>query len=263
MSNGNSKKPVVLVLAGHDPGGGAGIQADIETLAANGCHAATVITCLTTQNTAEFGKTIPVNPVDFGQQIEFILDDMQINACKIGLITDFSVLTLIIMNLHRLNGIPVVFDPVIHAGAGGRIMPEDVITPLREKLLPLITVLTPNSPEARALTGMDNLTDAGNDLLKQGCRAVLITGTHEQTDAVVNTLHVKDHKPVEFNWERLPGVYHGSGCTLSSSIAAQLAQGETIVSAVENAQEYTWQTLKHAIKLGRQQLHPNRFYRFS
>ncbi len=255
------KKPVVLVLAGHDPSGGAGIQADIETIACNGCHAATVITCLTAQNTSEFRQVIPVSPDDFKQQIEMILADMPVSACKIGLIADPGILSVIEKTLIALMDIPVVLDPVINAGTGTKIITDAVRTTLHDKLLPFITVITPNSIEVRALTGIDNLDGAANDLLTRGCRAVLITGTHEQSSKVINTLYMQNETPVKNEWERLSGSYHGSGCTLSSSIAAQLAQGNTIREAVAIAQKYTWHTLKNGMLLGRGQHHPDRFYR--
>jgi hydroxymethylpyrimidine/phosphomethylpyrimidine kinase len=260
MSPFKNKKPVVLVLAGHDPSGGAGIQADIETIACNSCHAATVITCLTTQNTAEFRQVIPVNPDNFNQQIEMILTDMPVSACKIGLFGDSNILSVIERNLISLMDIPVVLDPVINAGTGSRIMTDDISEIIYDKLLPFITVITPNSIEARALTGIDNLDAAAMELLNKGCRAVLITGTHERTTKVINTLYMHNETPVKNDWERLPGSYHGSGCTLSSCIAAQLAMGKTTREAVTIAQNYTWHTLKYGMLLGRGQYHPDRFH---
>ncbi|MGH8119580.1 MAG: bifunctional hydroxymethylpyrimidine kinase/phosphomethylpyrimidine kinase [Gammaproteobacteria bacterium] len=259
---GNARgKPVVLVLAGHDPGGGAGIQADIEAIAANGCHAATVITCLTTQNTAEFRKYIPVCPEDFLQQTELILAETRISACKIGLIADPGILSAIEKILLRFKKTPVVFDPVISAGSGEKIMTDDIIMSLRDKLLPLITVLTPNTIEARALAGVDDISAAAHKLLKHGCQSVLITGTHEPTGEVINTLYLEHETPIKFSWDRLDGTYHGSGCTLSAAISAYLARGEDIKQAVAVAQKYTWNTLKHGMWLGGKQDLPDRFYK--
>ena len=254
-------KPVVLVLAGHDPSGGAGIQADIETIAANGCHAVTVITCMTTQNTAVFKKYIPVDPEDFLQQSELLLAEAPICACKIGLVADPGILSAIEKILLRLKNIPIVLDPVISSGSGEKIMADDILLSLHEKILQFTTVITPNTVEARALTGLDDLTAGANKLLKQGCQGVLITGTHEHTDKVINTLYLKNEVPLEFVWERLPGTYHGSGCTLSAAVATFLAMGENIKQAVMAGQKYTWNTLKHGIQLGGKQLHPDRFYR--
>lgn len=259
MTAHNKGKPVVLVMAGHDPSGGAGIHADIESIARNGCHAISVITCLTTQNTAEFRKSIHVDPQDFMEQVEMLLDDIKINSCKIGLINDPGILSAIEKVLMRLKGVHVVLDPVISAGAGQKIITEDIYRSILDKLIPFASIVTPNSLEARELTGLDDLDAAAGELVKRGCDAVLITGTHEKSRKIINTLYNKNQK-FRYEWQRLPGIYHGSGCTLSSSIAARLASGQDIRTAVESAQEYTWQTLKHAIRFGTKQFHPDRFY---
>ena len=254
-------KPVVLVLAGHDPGGGAGIQADIETIAANGCHAATVLTAMTIQNTGEFRRYIPVKPEDFLQQIALVRSDMEIGACKIGLIGDTEILRAIETALQELGEIPIVLDPVINAGTGENIMPDNVQIALYARLIPHVTVLTPNSVEARTLAGTNDPAVAAEYLLKRGCKAVLITGTHEPTPRVINTLYQANKPPMEYAWPRLPGSYHGSGCTLSSAIAAHLARGEDPGRAVVAAQEYTWNTLQHGLQLGKKQYHPDRYYK--
>lgn len=260
MVNSGIKKPVVLVMAGHDPSGGAGIQADIEAIASNGCHAATVITCLTTQNTREFKESISVNADSFLEQVAYIQDDMTVKACKIGVIADLGVLSAIEKVLQSMGPVPVVLDPVINAGTGQKINTEDIYSALHEKLMPFATVITPNSLEARELTGIDDLDRAAEELIRRGCQNVLITGAHEQNDTVINTFYRAGHKPEPFSWKRLPGRHHGSGCTLSSSIAALLARGASVDQAVSAGQEYTWHTLKHAMSLGKNQFHPNRFY---
>ena len=261
MKKNPRHKPVVLVLAGHDPGGGAGIQADIETIAANGCHAATVITAMTIQNTLEFRRSIPVKPEDFLKQIELLRSDMKICACKIGLIGDTEILRAIETALQELGEVPVVLDPVIYAGTGEKIMPENVRIALYAGLLPYVTILTPNSIEARTLSGANDPAVAAEYLMKRGCKALLITGTHEPTPRVINTLYQANKPPMEYAWPRLPGSYHGSGCTLSSAIAANLARGQDPGQAVVAAQEYTWNTLQHGLRLGKKQFHPDRFYK--
>lgn len=260
MVNSGRKKPVVLVLAGHDPSGGAGIQADIEAIAANGCHAATVITCLTTQNTREFKESITINADNFLEQVDYIQNDMVISACKIGVIADLGILSCIEKILQGLGSVPVVLDPVISAGTGQKINTEDIYVALHDKLLAFAAVITPNSLEARELTGIDNLDKAAEDLLRHGCQSVLITGAHEQTDSVINTYYRNGEKPVVYTWKRLNGKFHGSGCTLSSAIAALLARGSSLEHAVGAAQEYTWHTLNKAMSLGKNQFHPDRFY---
>lgn len=260
MNKTADKKPLVLVLAGHDPTGGAGIQADIESITSNGCHAATVITTLTIQNTSVFTRDIPVSPEDFQQQIELLLQEMQFSACKIGLVSNSCILEIIENILMHLKNMPVIVDPVISAGSGEKILADTACRTLYEKIFPVATMVTPNSEEARILTGQDKLDVAADDMLKLGCKSVLITGTHEPTKNIINTLYIKNQNPIRFEWERLSGDFHGSGCTLSAAISAQLALGKNIIQAATIAQEYTWQTLGHAVLHGKKQFHPDRFY---
>ena len=259
MQNFTSNKPAILILAGHDPTGGAGIHADIESIAANGCCSASVVTCLTIQNTVEFRKSVPQKPEDFREQLECLMQDMHFNACKIGLVTDNTILSIIESTLQTLMPIPAVLDPVLQSGTGKMISNRDIYTTAKS-LFPNLAVITPNSMEARELTGIDNLEKCAIDLLKRGCQSVLVTGTHEDTDAVINTLYLQNGESVQYTWDRLPGNFHGTGCTLSSSIAANLAQGREIPEAVKNAQYYTWHTIRNAQRLARHQLHPDRLY---
>ena len=260
MQNITSDKPVILVMAGHDPTGGAGIQADIESIAAHDCHAATVVTCLTTQNTGKFWKSFPQQAADFQQQLDSLIQDMQFSACKIGLVTESSILSVIESILERIDPVPVVMDPVLISGSGENISDREIFLLSENSLFRNLAVITPNSMEARKLTGIDNLEKCADDLLKRGCSSVLITGTHEDTIPVINTLYLQGGESVEYTWERLPGSYHGTGCTLSSSIAANLALGFDLQQAVEKAQNYTWNTIDKALKLAKHQLHPNRLY---
>jgi hydroxymethylpyrimidine/phosphomethylpyrimidine kinase len=259
MTNSKNQKPVVLVIAGHDPSGGAGIQADIESIANAGCHAATVITSLTTQNTSKVIDVLPQKPEPFKNQIRLILEDMDIAACKIGMIGSIKLLEVIVDELSELN-FPIVLDPVMSSTTGKKFSNDDICKNMLTSLLPLITLITPNSIEAELLTQKDDLTAAANTLMDYGAESVLITGTHENTDAVLNSLYTKQDSLIEYEWERLPDTFHGSGCTLSSRIAALLALGNDLKTSVEKAQEYTWLSLKHGLKLGRGQAQPNRFY---
>jgi hydroxymethylpyrimidine/phosphomethylpyrimidine kinase len=260
MINSNNQKPVVLVIAGHDPSGGAGIQADIESIVSAGCHAASVITSLTTQNTNKVIDILPQNPEPFRDQIRLILDDMEIVACKIGMIGSIKLLDVIISELSQIN-IPLVLDPVMSSTTGMAFADGEICKKMLTSLLPLTSCITPNSIEAKTLTQSNDLATAANKLLDYGAGSVLITGTHEKTDAVLNSLYTKQDIPVEYHWERLADTFHGSGCTLSSRIAAHLALGDNVTTAVEKAQEYTWLSLKHGLKLGHGQAQPNRFYR--
>lgn len=258
MINSNNQKPVVLVIAGHDPSGGAGIQADIESISSAGCHATTVITSLTSQNTNKVLDVIPQRPEPFRNQIRLILEDMDIVACKIGMIGSVELLEVIVDELAEIN-IPMVLDPVMCSTTGKKFSDDDICKKMLTSLLPLTTLITPNCVEATLLTQKENFTAAANTLLNHGANSVLITGTHAETHEVINTLYTKQDAPIEYPWERLPESFHGSGCTLSSRIAALLALGNNLKKAVEKAQEYTWLSLKHGLKLGRGQAQPNRF----
>jgi hydroxymethylpyrimidine/phosphomethylpyrimidine kinase len=260
MINSNTQKPVVLVFAGHDPSGGAGIQADIESIANAGCHAATVITSLTCQNTSQCNEIVPQVADSFDNQIKLIMEDMEIAACKIGMIGSIELIDFIHDALSRIN-VPVVFDPVISAASGMTFANENICQKMITSLLPLTTILTPNTIEARTLTQLDDLTASANKLLKYGTRSVLITGTHENTDEVINSFYIEPDSPIEYRWQRLPESYHGSGCTLSSRIAALLALGNDLKTAIEDAQEYTWLSLKNGLKLGNGQFQPDRFFK--
>jgi hydroxymethylpyrimidine/phosphomethylpyrimidine kinase len=255
-------KPVVLAIAGHDPCGGAGVQADIEAIGATGCHAVTVITSFTAQNTQRVGSVRHQDPGFFADQIELLLEDMPVQACKIGLVADLQQLGIIERILtERLTDIPIVLDPVISAGSGHVFMDNNVCGVLRDSLLPLATIVTPNSLEARELSGRDDLDQAAAALLERGAGAVLITGGHENGEKITNSLYTSGGTTRRYSRERLPGTYHGSGCTLSSSLAARLARGEELAKAVELAQDYTWHALRHACQYGHQQQHPDRMFR--
>ena len=259
MSIKRSRKPLVLILAGHDPSGGAGIQADIETVTSLGAAATSIITSVTTQNTQTFSKHLPQQQHDFIEQIQLIFDDMQINACKIGAIGHPS-LASAIHEMLRSRNLPVVLDPVLQSTTGHDFADGDLRQLICSTLLPMTTLITPNRTEAMHLTGEHETALAAKKLLAQGCQYVLVTDAEETKSKIVNHLYAKDNTCQTFAWERLAGNYHGSGCTLSSAIAALLAQDIDILTAVEQAQHYTWNTLKHGIQLGKGQLHPDRFY---
>ncbi len=255
--------PVVMTFSGHDPSGGAGIQADIEALASMGCHAAPVITSLTVQNTCNVISVTPVDATLLIQQARAVLEDIEIAAFKIGLLASTEVAEAIHSLLIDYPGTPVILDPVLAAGGGTRIVDEELLSAIRTLLLPITTILTPNSIEARLLaTEADNLDACAHKLMDDGCDFVLITGTHENSPAVENRLY-GDRRLIEtFTWERLPAEYHGSGCTLASAIAGLLAQGKgaEIYSVIQEAQAYTWETLQHGYRIGMGQHQPNRLY---
>lgn len=260
MKTCSTTKSVVLALSAHDPSGAAGIQADIESIHANGAHCVSVITALTAQNTRIFSALLAQNPSDFRHQARLLLEDINVNACKIGLVGSTLLISEIATLLGSRDMMPLVLDPVLRTGSGQAVASAEIIAALRSKLLPMTTVLTPNLQEALQLTGQSTADAAAKDILSTGCHSVLITGADEQTNNVINTLYTIAEAPIRYEWERLPGTYHGSGCTLAAAIAALLARGLELNSAVSQAQQYTWHTLQHAYRLGRSQYHPDRNY---
>ena len=250
-------KPIVLCFSGHDPVGGAGIQADIEAITAQGAHAATVITALTVQDTINVQRIEPVTVDTLCEAANAVLKDLPIAAFKIGLLGSATIAQAVANIVRAHPGIPLVLDPVLAAGGGKDMSDDSLLEVIRNELLPLTTLLTPNSLEARRLGGKENLADCAQQLLSAGCRHVLITGTHEQTDKVRNTLYSGNDQKV-FESERLPGEYHGSGCTLAASLAARLALGEEAVSACHHALAYTEQCLRRARSPGHGQSLPIR-----
>lgn len=253
--------PTILCLSGFDPSGGAGIQADIESIVSMGGHAVPVITALTVQNTQNVSHFQAVETQLFTQQVEKLLEDVPVKAIKIGMIGSLSIAEAIGDILKQSPNLPVIYDPVLAAGGGTNLTESGMLNAIQELILPHTSILTPNSPEARLLSDENELKDCGSKLMQLGCDAVLLTGTHED-EQHVNNLWFSEGQYVEtFSWDRLPDEYHGSGCTLASAIAALIAQGLDPFNAVNEAQDYAWNTLKHAFKISEKgQLIPNRFY---
>lgn len=261
MKESTHNIPVVLVLAGHDPTGGAGIHADIEAIGQRGCHAASVITALTAQNTRRLGHVLPQSPAHFNEQLALVSEDMSLAACKIGVCPSVAIIEAMADFLEQHRELPVVLDPVLVAGSGGEFLDADALQALRERLVPLAGVMTPNAREARQISGQAELPDAAAALLDLGAGAALITGGDEPDESVINTLYQPEAEPQAFHYERLPGHFHGSGCTLSAAIAADLARGEPLVTAVMNGLDFTWHSLREAHAFGGNQQHPNRLFK--
>jgi hydroxymethylpyrimidine/phosphomethylpyrimidine kinase len=253
--------PVVIAASGSDPTGGAGIQADIEALVSMGCHTAPVVTALTVQDTQRFMSFEPVDPMILIQQIRAILEDMEVAAFKLGMLGSVAIVEAIYTILKEYPRLPVVLDPVLNSGSGTELAAAEVRAAMVELLFPLTTVLTPNSLEARALVPhADTLEACAHGLMDMGVEFALITGTHENTPGVVNMLYGNGRLIDSFSWERLPGTYHGSGCTLAAAIAGLLAHGAEPAHAMREAQEYTWETLKQGYRIGMGQYIPNRLF---
>ena len=259
--------PIVMCFGATDPSGGAGLQADILTVASMGCHPLSVVTAITVQDTGGVDDMQPIDSEWVADQARAVLEDMPVAAFKIGLLGSVENIAAIAEVISDYPDIPLVFDPVLASGRGDELVSEDMLDALRELLLPQTTILTPNSIEARRLiqdedNDEDNpdLTECAKRIMQLGCEYVLVTGTHEHTPKVINTLYGERGLVRSDSWTRLPGIYHGSGCTLASAIAALLANGLTMEEAVKEAQEYTWQALQFGFRPGMGQHIPDRLF---
>jgi hydroxymethylpyrimidine/phosphomethylpyrimidine kinase len=259
--------PIVLVFAASDPSGGAGLQADIMTLSSMGCHPLSVVTAVTIQDTTGVDDVSPIDAEWVADQARCVLEDMPVAAFKIGVVGSVETIAAIAEVVSDYPDIPLVLDPVLASGRGDELASEEMVIAIRELLVPQTTIITPNSLEARRLAIDDSndeddpdLAECASRLIASGCEYVLVTGTHENTPQVVNTLYGQEGVLRTDSWQRLPGSYHGSGCTLASAIAATIANGLAIGDAVKDAQEYTWQTLKSAFRPGMGQYIPDRLF---
>ncbi len=259
--------PIVLSFSANDSSGGAGIQADTLTLASMGCHPLSVITAVTVQDTVGVDDVMALDPGWVADQARAVLEDMPVHAFKIGMLGSVEIIAAIAEIVLDYPDIPIVLDPVLSSGRGDELASEDMILAMRELLLPQTTIITPNSIEARRLVQDEaedsdelDLDQCGGRLLHMGCEYVLITGAHENTRKVTNTLYTASGIVRSDVWQRLTASFHGSGCTLASAIAATLANGLPISDGVYEAQEYTWQALKAGFHPGMGQYLPDRLF---
>lgn len=259
--------PLVLVFAATDPSGGAGLQADIMALSSMGCHPLSVVTAVTIQDTMGVDDVSPIEAEWVADQARCVLEDMPVAAFKIGLLGNVEQIAAIAEVVSDYPEVPLVLDPVLASGRGDELVTDEMVIALKELLIPQTTILTPNSLEVRRLAAEEGEEGDGPDLsvcakriIATGCEYVLITGTHENTAQVVNTLYGQSGVVRTDSWPRLSGTYHGSGCTLASAIAATIANGLEVSDAVKDAQEYTWQTLKSAFRPGMGQHIPDRLF---
>lgn len=241
----------VLTIAGSDSGGGAGIQADLKTFAANGCYGMSVITALTAQNTQGVSGIHPV-PLDFvARQIDAVLADIGADVVKIGMLYSAELIALVARKLGEYRVARIVLDPVMVAQSGDKLLRDDAVAALKTHLIPLAEVLTPNIPEASVLLGrtivrLDDMDGAARDLAALGCRNVLVKGGHLEGAASDDCLYLGGAR----RSVRLPGTRvetrnnHGTGCTLSSAVAARLAHGDDVETAVRRAKEYITEAIR-------------------
>ncbi|MGH8658477.1 MAG: bifunctional hydroxymethylpyrimidine kinase/phosphomethylpyrimidine kinase [Gammaproteobacteria bacterium] len=249
----------VLLVGGSDPGGGAGIQADVKAVTALGGYAATAITALTVQDTRAVYEIMPVPAGFMLRQLRAVLDDIGADCLKTGMLVSANVVDALCDELsERYSDIPLVVDPVMAAKDGQRLLDMDGCAVLKDRLIPRAAVLTPNVPEAEYLTGLSitklaEVKVAAKSLLGLGAGAVLITGGHLAGEHVSDVLLTESEEHV-FTAPRIPTRHtHGTGCTLASAIAAGIAQGLPLISAVERAKAYVLHALRHAPGLGQGQ----------
>lgn len=259
--------PLVMSFAATDPSGGAGLQADVLTIASMGCHPLSVVTAITVQDTSGVDDVLAIDAEWVADQARAILEDVPVAAFKIGLLGSVDNIAAIASILADYPDIPLVLDPILSSGRGDELADDDMLDAMRELLITQCTLVTPNSIEARRLALNEDdeeddptLEECAKRILAMGCEYVLITGTHEQTLKVTNTLYSERGVVRADSWERLPGIYHGSGCTLASAIAALLAQDVDLPEAVKEAQEYTWQALNTGFRPGMGQHIPDRLF---
>lgn len=262
LSGVTDTPPIVLAIGGHDPTGGAGLQADIETVVALGGRAVTLVTQLTAQDTSDVHGIWANSTEAFSHQAATLLADIAPAAVKVGLTGSVTLIDAVAGLLDRIAG-PLVLDPVLAAGGGFDFGGDAVAAALLERLVPRATLVTPNRAEACRLTGRPIPADAALALLDAGAAAVLLTGADDAAasgdDDVRNLLFTAADAPRAFAWPRLPDTYHGSGCTLAAACTARLAAGDTLAMAVETAQAFTWRSLQRAIRPGRRQALPTRW----
>jgi len=247
----------VLIVAGSDSGGGAGIQADIKTVAMLDAYAATAITALTAQNTEGVFGVLPIPPDFVRRQIEVVLDDIGADAIKTGMLHDLPVIETIAAVLReRAAGIPLVVDPVMVAKGGARLIEPDALEGLKRLLISRAEILTPNLPEAELLCGatIGNVAEmraAGETLLALGCQAVLVKGGHLSGETLSDVLVTAAGVRVWESPRLMTRHTHGTGCTFASGIAAGLAQGLDVETAVDRARAYVQRAIAGAPGLGR------------
>ena len=245
----------VLIVAGSDSGGGAGIQADIKSVTALGGYAATAITAITVQNTLGVTGVHPIPPAVVEAQAKAVLDDIGADAIKTGMLGDVAMVEAVARILDSARGVPAVVDPVMVAKGGAALLASEAVQAVRSLMVPRAALLTPNAPEAEALTGLavgttDDLRRAGEALLAMGARAVLMKGGHIPGERLVDLLITSDGETA-FEGERIDTRHtHGTGCTLASACAVGIAQGLDLTEAVARAWDYVHEAMLRAPGFG-------------
>ena len=249
-------KSKVLIIAGSDSSGGAGIQADIKTVTSLGCYAMTAITAVTAQNTTGVKSIIAIKPKEISEQIEFTAKDIKPNAIKIGMLHSTKVISAVIKSLRKISTNKIVLDPVMVAKGGAMLINKQAIRDIKNKLIKKIFLITPNIPEAELLTNtkinsVDDMIVAGKLLLKFGAKNVLVKGGHLNSnymnDILLNKKLIKVFKSKKYRSKNT----HGTGCTLSSAITANLSCGKDLIKSCELGIKYVNEAIKSNLNLGK------------
>ena len=249
-------KSKVLIIAGSDSSGGAGIQADIKTVTSLGCYAMTAITAITAQNTTGVKSIIPIKPKEISNQIEFTSQDIKPDAIKIGMLHSKQVIFAVIKSLKKINTKKIVLDPVMVAKVGTKLINNRAIAEIKKRLIKNILLITPNIPEAELLTNtkinsINDMIKAGKLLINLGAKNVLIKGGHlnskKVNDVLLNKKIIKIFKSKKYKSKNT----HGTGCTLSSAIAANLSCGKDLIKSCELGIKYVNEAIKSNLKLGK------------
>ncbi len=252
---------VVLTFAGHDPSSGAGLAADAATLWALGCYPVGVVTALTAQNTHGVERFSVLDPQWITEQARALVRDFPIRAVKTGMLGTPGVVTAVAAVVEELGSVPVVVDPVLAAGDGASLAAPDLAAALNDELIPQASVVTPNFDEARALSGADDPDAMAARIRVRADGGVLITGTDVAREGdIVHRWYRRGAAPQLSHWPRVPGRFHGSGCTLAAAVAAYLSRGVSLDDAVERGLDFTWRSIDRALAPGSGQRVPNRFF---
>ncbi|MDC1092607.1 bifunctional hydroxymethylpyrimidine kinase/phosphomethylpyrimidine kinase [Pelagibacteraceae bacterium] len=249
-------KSKVLIIAGSDSSGGAGIQADIKTVTSLGCYAMTAITAVTAQNSTGVKSITPIKPKEISNQIEFSSEDIKPNAIKIGMLHSQEVISAVIKSLKKINIKKIVLDPVMVAKGGAKLINNQAIVDIKKKLIKKILLITPNIPEAELLTNMkinsiNDMIQAGQLLINLGAKNVLVKGGHlnskQMNDVFLNKKIIKIFKNKKYKSKNT----HGTGCTLSSAIAANLSCGKDLIKSCELGIKYVNEAIKSNLNFGK------------
>tara|TARA_B100000886_G_scaffold340360_1_gene309426 strand:- start:3213 stop:4025 length:813 start_codon:yes stop_codon:yes gene_type:complete len=249
-------KSKVLIIAGSDSSGGAGIQADIKTVTSLGCYAMTAITAVTSQNTTGVKSIVSIKPKEISNQIEFSCKDIRPNAVKIGMLHSKQVIQAVIKSLNSIDIDKVVLDPVMVAKGGAKLINDTAIILIKNKLMRKTLLITPNIPEAEILTGVkinsiEDMMKAGEILISKGAKNVLIKGGHlkskQMSDIYLNKKHIKVFKSKKYSSKNT----HGTGCTLSSAIATHLSCGKDLIKSCELGIKYVNEAIRSNLNFGK------------